>query len=82
MHGFTKALAQEVIRYGVTVNSVSPGYVGTELVMAIRKDVREKIIVQARFRRGIIGLAELAFLAVYRGEATSATLDRLGARLS
>lgn len=46
LHGFTKALAQEVIRYGVTVNSVSPGYVGTDLVMAIREGVRAKIIEQ------------------------------------
>ena len=43
-HGFAKALAQEVIRKGVTVNSVSPGYVETEMVKAIRKDVLDKLI--------------------------------------
>jgi len=42
--GFTKALAQEVVRKGVTVNAVSPGYVQTDMVAAIREDVREKII--------------------------------------
>ncbi|HUP96835.1 MAG TPA: acetoacetyl-CoA reductase [Usitatibacter sp.] len=42
--GFTKSLAQEVVRKGVTVNSVSPGYVQTDMVMAIRDDVREKIV--------------------------------------
>ena len=42
--GFTKSLAQEVVRKGVTVNSVSPGYVQTDMVMAIRQDVREKIV--------------------------------------
>jgi acetoacetyl-CoA reductase len=41
--GFTKSLAQEVVRKGVTVNAVSPGYVQTDMVMAIRDDVREKI---------------------------------------
>jgi acetoacetyl-CoA reductase len=46
LHGFTKALAQEVIKSGITVNSISPGYVGTDLVMGIREDVREKILAQ------------------------------------
>lgn len=44
MHGFTMALAQETARKGVTVNTVSPGYIGTEMVMAVPEDVRNKII--------------------------------------
>ena len=45
MHGFTKALALEVARKGVTVNTISPGYIGTKMVMYIPSDVLETKIV-------------------------------------
>jgi len=44
--GFTKSLAQEVVKKGVTVNAISPGYVQTDMVMAIREDVRKQIVSQ------------------------------------
>jgi acetoacetyl-CoA reductase len=44
MHGFTMALAREVARKGVTVNSVSPGYCRTAMVMAMPEDLRNQII--------------------------------------
>ncbi|MCL4775008.1 MAG: acetoacetyl-CoA reductase [Burkholderiaceae bacterium] len=56
MHGFTMSLAQEVASKGVTVNTVAPGYIATEMVMAVREDVREKIIQQIPVRR--LGRAE------------------------
>ena len=46
MHGFTISLAQENARFGITVNTVSPGYVGTDMVMAVPEDVRAKIVAQ------------------------------------
>jgi acetoacetyl-CoA reductase len=46
MHGFTMSLAQEVAKKGITVNTVSPGYVGTKMVMAVPEDIRNKIIAQ------------------------------------
>jgi len=47
MHGFTKALALEVARKGVTVNTISPGYIATKMVLAVPKEVLDaKIIPQ------------------------------------
>ena len=51
MHGFTMALAQEVAAKGVTVNTVSPGYIGTDMVRAIREDVLEKIVATIPVKR-------------------------------
>jgi acetoacetyl-CoA reductase len=46
MHGFTISLAQENAKFGITVNTVSPGYIGTDMVMAVPEDVRAKIVAQ------------------------------------
>lgn len=65
MHGFTMALAQEVARKGVTVNTVSPGYIATEMVLAVREEVRQQIISQipvARLGRPEEIAALVAFL--------------------
>ena len=51
LHGFSMALAQEVASKGVTVNTVSPGYIATDMVKAIRQDVLDKIIATIPVRR-------------------------------
>ena len=51
MHGFTMALAQELATKGVTVNTVSPGYIGTDMVKAIREDVLAKIVATVPVKR-------------------------------
>jgi acetoacetyl-CoA reductase len=56
MHGFTMSLAQEVANKGITVNTVAPGYIATDMVMAVREDVREKIIQTIPVKR--LGRAE------------------------
>lgn len=66
MYGFTKSVALEVAKKGITVNTVSPGYVGTAMVMAIKEEIREKIIAQVP--QGRLGTPEeigatIAYLA-------------------
>jgi acetoacetyl-CoA reductase len=56
IHGFTKALAQEGARFGITVNAIAPGYVDTDMVRAVPPDVLQKII--ARIPVGRLGHAE------------------------
>ncbi len=56
IHGFTKALAQEGARFGITVNAVAPGYVDTDMVRAVPPDVLTKIV--ARIPVGRLGHAD------------------------
>jgi acetoacetyl-CoA reductase len=56
IHGFTKALAQEGARAGVTVNAIAPGYIDTEMVAAVPEEVLAKIV--ARIPVGRLGKAE------------------------
>ena len=56
IHGFTKALAQEGARFGITVNALAPGYIDTDMVAAVPKDVLDKIV--AKIPVGRLGKAE------------------------
>jgi acetoacetyl-CoA reductase len=55
IHGFTKALAQEGARHGITVNAIAPGYVDTDMVRAVPEEVLQKIV--ARIPVGRLGTA-------------------------
>ena len=65
MHGFTKSLALEVARKGVTVNTISPGYIGTKMVTAIPKEVLESKILPQIPVRGWASPEEIAGLIIY-----------------
>ena len=56
IHGFTKALAQEGARFGITVNAIAPGYIDTDMVRAVPADVLQKIV--ARIPVGRLGHAD------------------------
>jgi acetoacetyl-CoA reductase len=77
--GFTKAIAQEVAKKGVTVNAIAPGYIGTDMVMAIKQEVRDSIV--ATIPAGRLGRPEeigglCAYLASdLAGYITGATLN-------
>ena len=79
IHGFTKALAQEGARAGVTVNALAPGYIDTDMVAAVPADVLEKIV--SRIPVGRLGMAAeiargVAFLcAEDSGFVTGSTLS-------
>ncbi len=79
IHGFTKALAQEGARFGITCNAIAPGYVDTDMVRAVPEDVLQKII--ARIPMGRLGRADdiargVAFLTADEADfVTGATLS-------
>ena len=71
IHGFTMALAQEVAARGVTVNTVSPGYLATDMVKAVRPDRLEKIVSAIPVRR-LGEPAEIASLVCWLASEESA----------
>jgi acetoacetyl-CoA reductase len=79
IHGFTKALAQEGAKFGVTVNAIAPGYIDTDMVAAVPDEVLQKIV--ARIPVGRLGRADeiargVAFLCDENGGfVTGSTLS-------
>jgi len=70
MHGFTKALALEVARKGITVNTISPGYVATKMVMAVPENIRTEILSQIPVGRFAMP-EEIAHVVVFLADERS-----------
>ncbi len=64
MHGFTKSLAMEVAKLGITVNTISPGYIATDMVMAVPEKVLTQIVAQVPMGR-LGGTEEVAHLVSF-----------------
>lgn len=64
LHGFTKTLAMEVAKSGITVNTISPGYIATDMVMAVPEKVRDQIVAQIPLGR-LGGTHEVAHLVSF-----------------
>ena len=64
MHGFTKSLAMEVAKSGITVNTISPGYIATDMVMAVPAKVLDQIVAQVPVGR-LGGTSEVAHLVSF-----------------
>lgn len=64
MHGFSKSLAMEVAKFGITVNTISPGYIATDMVMAVPEKVLTQIVAQVPMGR-LGGTEEVAHLVSF-----------------
>lgn len=64
MHGFTKTVAMEVASKGITVNTISPGYIATDMVMAVAEHIRDQIISGIPVGR-LGGTEEIAYLVSF-----------------
>jgi acetoacetyl-CoA reductase len=64
MHGFTKSLSMEVAKLGITVNTISPGYIATDMVMAVPAKVLDQIVAQVPMGR-LGGTHEVAHLVSF-----------------
>ena len=71
MHGLTKTLAIEVAQKGITVNTISPGYIGTDMVMAVPQEYRDKIVANIPVGR-LGGTYEVAHLVSFLASRNAA----------